>query len=297
MMKTANRLQFLLACVVTLLLLSGCTGVMRPAATPEAIAGSETPESEAPVSETPVPETPSAAAAPDEGGIVQAERVAFEGGANSATLSGTLAAGEEKQYALSASAGQLLHIQTVSTDAPISITVYAPGGESWAGEAQAAGAYIVVAQVPVPAHGDYLVVLSTPDAPEASYDVAFTIDANVVQPPTPQPGPVDRVFFEADGTAAERSGLMPSGPGIQQYLVSANAGRTLTVDATSDGTPLSMTIESPSGNQWIPEMMTVSDGYTIGQQLTLPEPGYYLVTLTKADHTPSTNYTITFTLE
>jgi hypothetical protein len=74
-------------------------------------------------------------------------------------------------------------------------------------------------------------------------------------------------------------------------------GQTLTVDATSDGTPLSMTIEGPSGNQWIPEMMTAPEGYTIGIQFSLPEPGYYLVTLAKADHTPSTNYTVTFTLE
>jgi hypothetical protein len=71
----------------------------------------------------------------------------------------------------------------------------------------------------------------------------------------------------------------------------------MTIDATSDGAPLSMTIESPSGNQWIPEMMEATDGFTIGHEFTLPEPGYYLVTLAKGDHSPSTNYTITFTME
>jgi heat shock protein HslJ len=246
--------------------------------------------------ETVEPQTPDSSAT-GEGGVVVAERVAFEGGDNTATLSGTLAAGEEKQYAISASAGQLIHVEAVSADAPISVTVYAPGGESWPGEAQAGDTNVVAAEVTAPAHGDYLVVLSTsPDATDADYEVSFVIDSTV-QPPTPQPGPVDRIFFEADGTAVERSGLMPSGPGVQQYLISANSGRTLTVDASSDGTPLSLTVESPSGNQWIPEMMPAPEGYTIGIQFELPEPGYYLVTLTKADHTPSTNYTITFTLE
>lgn len=43
-------------------------------------------------------------------------------------------------------------------------------------------------------------------------------------------------------------------------------------------------------------MMPADDGYTIGHQSVLPEPGYYLVTLTKGDETPATDYTGTFTL-
>jgi pimeloyl-ACP methyl ester carboxylesterase len=89
---------------------------------------------------------------------------------------------------------------------------------------------------------------------------------------------------------------MPSGPGIQQYVIAATEGQTLTVDVTSDGTPLNLTIESPSGNRWIPEMMPTEEAYTIGHQFTVPETGDYLVTLGKADHTPSTNFVATFTI-
>jgi pimeloyl-ACP methyl ester carboxylesterase len=89
---------------------------------------------------------------------------------------------------------------------------------------------------------------------------------------------------------------MPSGPGIQQYVIAATEGQSMTVDVTSDGTPLSLTIESPSGNRWIREMMPTEEGYIIGHQLTVPETGDYLVTLGKGDHTPSTNFVATFTI-
>ena len=37
--------------------------------------------------------------------------------------------------------------------------------------------------------------------------------------------------------------------------------------------------------------------FRIGRQLTLPDTGDYLTTLTKGDHTPSTNYMIAFTIQ
>lgn len=104
-----------------------------------------------------------------------------------------------------------------------------------------------------------------------------------------------RIAVTSDGNSTERSGELTDGVVVQHYLLSTNAGVILTVDATSDAVPLSMTIESPSSNQWIPEMMPADDGYTIGREFTVEEPGYYLVTLTKGEDTPSTNFTITFT--
>jgi pimeloyl-ACP methyl ester carboxylesterase len=71
----------------------------------------------------------------------------------------------------------------------------------------------------------------------------------------------------------------------------------MTVDVTSDGAPLSLTIESPSGNRWIPEMMPAEKGFTIGHQLTVPETGDYLVTLGKGEPSSSTNFTVTFTIQ
>lgn len=123
--------------------------------------------------------------------------------------------------------------------------------------------------------------------------------ARAGEPPiTPAPAePPERIEFAPGTTSAQRSGLLPSGIGVKQYVLAGRAGQTMTVDATSDGVPLAMTIESPSGTSWIPEMMPVDGGYRIGQQLTLPQTGDYLVTLSKANHTPSTNYTITFTIQ
>ena len=43
--------------------------------------------------------------------------------------------------------------------------------------------------------------------------------------------------------------------------------------------------------------MEADDGYTIGHQFVLPEPGYYLVTLAKGEQALATDYTVTFTLE
>lgn len=61
--------------------------------------------------------------------------------------------------------------------------------------------------------------------------------------------------------------------------------------------PLSMTIEDPLGYRLIPEMRGVEGGYAIGAQFVLPVTSDYLVTLTKGDHSPSTTYGATFTIQ
>lgn len=284
-MRIGGRLNHRSVTILLLLLaLMGCT-VPMPAGMPNAIPDSPL----RPTETVPLTETQSLPGddLPADGGDQMAERVEFAPGANATTLSGTLAAGSEQHYALAASTGQTVTVQTVGNDAPVNFTVYGPGGTSWSGEIQANADNGVMTQVAVPENGDYLVTLTVPaDGAETSYEVSFTV----------APSAVERITFPAGAVTTERSGSLPSGPGNLQYLLSANTGMTLTVDATSDATPLSMTIESPSGNQWIPEMMPADDGYTIGHQFTLPEPGYYLVTLTKGDDSPSTNYTVTFTL-
>lgn len=268
--------------LVLLLALVGCT-MPLPVATPGA-----TPEGTAAATE-PLTDTQSSPAGelPTDGGDQMAERVEFEPDTTTATLSGTLTAGSDKQYALAASAGQTVTVAAVGDEGPVNFTVYGPGSTSWSGESQADADNRVMTQVVAPENGDYLVTLSVPtDGAETAYEVTFTVEPNAVA----------RIAFPGGETTTERSGSLPSGAIVQQYLLSANTGMTLTVDATSDAAPLSMTIESPSGNQRIPEMMPADDGYTIGHQFVLPEPGYYLVTLAKGDEAPATNYTVTFTL-
>lgn len=233
-------------------------------------------------------EPPSAGAPPVGGGDQMAERVEFEPGATMVTLSGTLVAGGEMHYALAASAGQTVTVAAVGEAAPVNFTVYGPSGTTWSGEAQADADNRVATQFTAPETGDYLVTLTAPaDGTETAYEVTFTVD----------PSAVTRIGFPAGETTVERSGALPAGAASRQFLLSGNAGWTLTVDATSDAVPLSMTIEDPAGFAMIPEMREIEGGYAIGAQYPLPEPGYYLVTLNKADQTPSTTYTVTFTLD
>lgn len=226
-----------------------------------------------------------------------AQRVEFDLGTSTATVRGTLAAGGEANYALATSTGQTVTIETSGetsgTAASVAISVHGPGGASWSGTAPAAaGDTVVTAEFVAPALGDYLVTLAAPAAgAETDYTAAFTVVPNAVA----------RIAFPAGTNVDQRSGMLPSGEGTQQFLLSGNAGWTLAVDATSDGAPLSMTIADPTGMQRIPEMRATGTGadigYAIGHQFVLPVPGYYLVMLAKGEHSPSTTYTVTFTLQ
>lgn len=115
---------------------------------------------------------------------------------------------------------------------------------------------------------------------------------------TPAPNePPEQVEFTTASATAQRSSLMPSGPGVKQYVLTANAGQTMTVDVTSADVPLSLTITEPNGMMRIAEVSQTASGYHIGHKFTLTDTGDYLVTLRKDDHTPSTNYTVDFTLQ
>jgi pimeloyl-ACP methyl ester carboxylesterase len=229
------------------------------------------------------------------------ERVEFEPDATSANRSGSLSEGGVKEYVLFAAAGQNMHIQTVGYNAPVEFTLASPSGETWSGQPQPAGAYIFTVQVTLPQDGDYVVRLSVPPGEGATrYDIAFTItNTSDPLPTVPSPGePPERITFEPGTDTAQRIGLLPSGSAVKQYVLSANAGQTMTVDVTSDDVALSLTITTPSGMQRIPEAFPADGGgYRVGHEFTLPESGDYLLTLTKADHTPSTNYTADFTIK
>lgn len=263
--------------LLMLLTLTGCT-LLTPGGTVP------------PATTTPMTDTPALPAGeiPAGGGDQTAERIEFEPSTNEATVSGTLTAGSEMNYALAASTGQSVTVAVVGDAAPVNFTVYGPGGTSWSGEAQSDTDNRVKAQFAASETGDYLVTLTAPaDGSETGYEATFTVDSNAVM----------RIMFPSGEGVTERSGALPAGAASQQFLLAGNTGWTITVDAASDAAPLSMTIDAPSGTQWIPEMQPSDNGYTIGQQFTLTEPGYYLVTLNKADQTPSVTYTVTFTLD
>ena len=65
----------------------------------------------------------------------------------------------------------------------------------------------------------------------------------------------------------------------------------------SSGVKTNIKATLPHGMQPIPEMPPADDGYRVGHESALPESGDYVVTLTKADHAPSTNFTADFTIK
>jgi hypothetical protein len=226
--------------------------------------------------------------------------VAFESGTNSATRSGALPEGGVKEYVLAGSAGQSIHIQTVGYNAPVGFSLTGPTGApvlNSPAEPQPSDVYIFIAQVLLPDDGDYVLRLSVPPGAGATrYDVAFTITNDPLPTPSAGESP-ERVNFEPGADSAEHSGLLPSGSVLKQYVLTAQAGQTMTVDVTSDDVALSLTITTPGGIQRIPETFPADNGFRVSHEFTLTESGDYLVTLTKADHTPSTNYTVDFMIK
>lgn len=228
-------------------------------------------------------------------GADTAERVEFAPGVTSATRSGTLPDDGTKQYVLKAAAGQVMEVRTNGYNAPVNFTVHSPGGEMWTGEPSNSEVYIYTTLIALPQAGDYLVTLWVPAGAGATqYDVTFTINPST--PPSPSEPP-ERVELAPGALSAQRSSLLPTGPGLQQYVLAASAGQTMTVELTSDDVPLSLTMASPTGARWVSEALPADDSYRITQTVSLPETGDYIVTLTKPDHTPSTNYEIAFTIQ
>jgi hypothetical protein len=115
-------------------------------------------------------------------------------------------------------------------------------------------------------------------------------------PGTPQASGPTQTPAATPVTVIAETSLQPSGPGGKQYTVPAASGQRMTIDVTSDGVPLSLTITNPSGKLRFPETSQVDGVYQIHQEFIISETGDYRLTLTKPDHTPSTNYTVTVTL-
>lgn len=216
------------------------------------------------------------------------ERIEFDLVTSSATRSGDLPEGGAKEYVLPATAGQTLHIQAVGFNAPVEFTLSGPSGETWNSEQQAGDVDISTAQVILPQNGDYLVRLMVPQGGVATgYEITFTIETGSLSPiPTPAEPP-ETVNFANGATSAQRSGTLPSGPALKQYALAGNAGQELTVEINDAEVPIAISFTTPSG-------MT---GYRSRHKLICDETGIYLVTLSKTGETPSTAYTVVFTIK
>jgi hypothetical protein len=235
-----------------------------------------------------VERTPPVAAGP--------ELVAVAVDAPAVARGGNLPAGGTASYVLAASPGQTMTVQAVGANAPVNVAVRSPGGTTWAGAPQAENPNVVTALFTAPEPGEYTVTLNAPTG-ATSYNVTFALSATA-PPLIPTPGPPpERVEWVPGTTTGDRTGQLPEGALRKQYIVNGVAAQTMTINVTSDSTPLELTIAGVSGAEQTATMNPIEAGFAVDYQYLLPETGDYLVTLSKADGTPPVNYTIQFTVQ
>jgi hypothetical protein len=225
---------------------------------------------------------------PDPPPVESPQRVNFAPGTTSATRSGDLPAGGSKKYVLWATAGQSMHVQTVGYNARVEFTLTSPAGATWTSEQQASDVNISTAEVILPQNGDYWVRLLVPPGTQATrYEIIFTVETGSWSTIPSPAEPPEAVSFASGATSAQRSGTLPSGPALKQYALAGKAGQTLTVELDNVDVSISISFTTPSG-------MT---GFRSGHKFMLDETGIYIVTLSKTGETPSTDYTVVFTIQ
>lgn len=226
------------------------------------------------------------------------ERIEFGPDINIVTRSGELANNESMEYVFSALASQNLYIQTAGFGNPVSFTMRGPNDEIWSGEQQAGEHQNFTAQVTIPQSGDYVLSLSTPSGTETTrYEVVFTILSSSLPTITAPKETPEQVELAAKGLPVERISLLPSGLAVKQYVLAGKENQMITVELTSDNVPITLIITSPSGIQYFIEVFPADAGFRASYTFTLAETGEYIVTLTKAEKTPSTNYAASFMIK
>lgn len=100
------------------------------------------------------------------------QRIQFEAGATSATVSGNLRAGGDLQrYILRAGAGQTIEVQSLPESAPLSLSLYSADGDAFFYDVEG------LLQAVLPETEDYVLTVSTPNAMGAvTYELRITIE-------------------------------------------------------------------------------------------------------------------------
>lgn len=213
----------------------------------------------------------------------QASRISFAPGANSAELNGTIAEHATNTYVLQAQQGQIMSVEITSPNNDVLLSVtgedgtplkrYQNGPPSWTSQ--------------LPATQDYFI-----DAVSVGPATAYTLRVWVESPD--ETGP-EQIEFAPNATSTSRSGALPDG-GTKEYVLAASAGQIMQVQTTGYSAPVAFTIHSPSGLSWSGEAQG-SEVYTYTAQVTLPEDGDYMVTLSVPAGAGATRYDVTFTID
>ena len=205
-------------------------------------------------------------------------RINFAPGATSATVEGSLAfGGDVAGWVFRGAAGQPLNLGIGTHPSGwLNLFVYDP-----AGQMIAAGTDLTGVALPLPADGDYTVVLSTIQA-APPVDYALTVNLPPVTPPEPV-----RIAFGPGQTSAEYVVALSPWPPAR-FVIALSGGQTL-LTRLNDDPPASMdiTITDAAGN-----VLNFGRGPTELGTL-VPATGDYIINLSTAAATSSASLIIT----
>ncbi len=209
-----------------------------------------------------------------------AQRISFAPGTSSAQVSGHIVGTTIDRYLLAAAAGQSMQVSVSSPTNNVFLSVVAPSGamlasapagaKSFSGALPQTGDYTFrVSTSYGTAQADYTLVVSVSNTP---LPTSTPLPATSAAQPTaiPQPG-VQRISFAAGATSASVSGPV-SGGVTPTYLVGAGSGQRMTINLSSPGGNVYMTVTSPSGatlasaslgQQSLDHFLSESGDYTI----------------------------------
>ena len=150
------------------------------------------------------------------------ERIDFESGATSATVAGNLQASGSHQYVLSALAGQTMTVDLSFTVGQAILVIWGKDGNVLLSDHAETSHF----QGVLPSTQDYYIQLKGSPDGSTKYSMKVTIPTSRSNQPTALP---DRIHFESGSTSATVTGQLRAS-GSDQYVLSALAGQTMTVD-------------------------------------------------------------------
>lgn len=195
--------------------------------------------------------------------LTDATRIKSDPGESSAAIHDNLAERATAFYVLAAQQGQIMAVEISSPTGDVRLSVVGEDGTPLKRYQNGPSSW----KSQLPATQDYL-IHAVSVGPATDYTLRVWVE------PVGESG-AESVAFAPGETSASRSGALPTG-GVKEYVLA---------------------IEDPLGFSMIPEMREVEGGYAISAQFTRPASDVYWVTLNKGDHSPSTNYSVDFTVE
>lgn len=208
-------------------------------------------------------------------GINAPQRVRFNVGATSGSVTGQLVSGEIDTYTLGAFAGQTMTISAPNTY----ITLISPSGVLL--QANVANGLTQV----LPESGDYYAQFSSVAGSQTiNYSATFGITGNAHRTST-----TERIRFQTGASGAQVFGTVS--PTVEhRYILFAFAGQFMQISVDS----ASLTVISPSGQPLVRGNVTAQPVRNFGQRL--PETGDYTVITSAPAGVGAVNYTLTVTI-